>query len=96
MLHQDPVNNEREIRVERHSTDQELVEFIKGNVYQDFCIIAEQRREVLMNDLMCATNMEIVNRLQGELRGIKFWEEFPKHLLKAIVEDKEDATTTDQ
>lgn len=94
MPHQVSKDGTIEIKYEKKSTDQELVDFLRSPLYEDFCAIAEQRKSLIMQGLATADSMEKVNRLQGELSGLQFWEHFPTGLLKAIVEEKEHATET--
>ncbi len=77
---------------ERRSTDLELRDFLKSNIYNDFINIMEMRMEAIKDELCNAASMEQVARLQGELRGVEFWDKFPIELANAILEDREDAT----
>lgn len=85
----------RETTFQRQASEKDLVDFLRSPLYKDFCRLAEQRKQAILSDFAQAASMEIVNRLQGELKGLSFWEQFPKSLLQSIVEENENAAKTD-
>ena len=80
---------------QKKSTPEELNTFLQSNVYADFSETLNNRIKVVQFDLERAANMEQVNRLQGELIGLRFWEILPMTLTQAILEDSDNATETD-
>ena len=77
------------------STPQDLRDFLNSNVYKDFTETLSDRIRVVQFDLERASNMEQVNRLQGELVGLRFWEILPRALTESILEESNNAATTD-
>lgn len=87
---------ERQYSYKPTCTERELVDFLKSALYADFCYLVKVRKEAIASELMTAPTIEDVRRLQGESRGVVFWEEFPKALLASIMEEKEDAEPPSQ
>lgn len=86
MPHQDPFED---------LSPGELAEFLRHRVYKKFAEICKMRMAAIKEDLCQAATMDAVARLQGELRGVEFWELFPSAMVQAIEEDKTDVASTD-
>lgn len=82
-----------DILSQQESSEQSLIEFLRGSIYRDFVRIGEMRSAAIKDELAQAATMEQVTRLQGELLGIEFWKRFPEGMLQAILEEREDAAT---
>ena len=84
----------RRTEYKKRSTDAELKVFLKSNIRKDFLDIMDMRIQAIHDDLGRAATLDDVKGLQGELRGVQFWEQFPEELAKAILEEREDVAKT--
>jgi len=85
--------DQRQLKKKR-STPEELSDFLNSNVYKDFNDTLGDRIKVVQMDLERAANMEQVNRLQGELIGLRFWEILPRAITESILEESDNAEET--
>ncbi len=92
MQHQDRLDEDLQLFRDRKciSNAHDLAEFLKSSIYQDFCYIAQKRKEAIKDDLLHASTIEMVNRLQGEYASVDFWEQFPIGMIKAIEQEREE------
>jgi len=74
---------------ELQSSETELDEFMKSPLYQDFLAIARSRLAAISRDLADpakTSTIEQIRELQGEGRGVQFWERFPAILKMSLQE----------